>query len=171
MHITMSWTIEKKTFHNLIALIKSVLNKDKSNCYYNFFLEKVSYKESNTQYFLKNFFILQMLYHNWPEVSEGTNFKKTGESKLCDISHHWCFLYKGVNQGNFLQSTTFSRAKEIFHKKIYLIKEIFYNFPWSKRFLHSQKSFANKHQKGSLKAKTHSVLNLMQNSFSPLMLF
>ena len=51
MHITMSWTIEKKTFHNVIALIKSVLNKDKSNCYYNWFLEKGLHKESNTQYF------------------------------------------------------------------------------------------------------------------------
>ena len=70
-----------------------------------------------------------MLYHNRPEVLEGTNFKKTGESKQCDISHYWCFLYKGFNQGNFLQSRKFSTAKDIFHKKIYLIKGIFYNFP------------------------------------------
>ena len=40
------------TFHNVITLIKSVVNKNKSNYYYNIFLEKGSYKDkSNTQYF------------------------------------------------------------------------------------------------------------------------
>ena len=43
-----SLPIEKKlTFHNVIILIKSVVN----NCYYNIFLEKGSYKESSTLYF------------------------------------------------------------------------------------------------------------------------
>ena len=32
------------TFHNVIILIKSIWNKDKNNCYYNIFLEKVSYQ-------------------------------------------------------------------------------------------------------------------------------
>ena len=31
------------TFHNVTILIKSVLNKDKNNCYYNIFLEKGSF--------------------------------------------------------------------------------------------------------------------------------
>ena len=31
-------------FHNVIMLIKSVVNKNKKNYYYNIFLEKVSYK-------------------------------------------------------------------------------------------------------------------------------
>ena len=39
------------TFHNVIILIKPAFNKDKNNYYYNMFLEKCSYKKSNTQYF------------------------------------------------------------------------------------------------------------------------
>ena len=39
------------TFHNVIILIKSVVNKNKNN-YYNIFLEKGPYKDtSNTRYF------------------------------------------------------------------------------------------------------------------------
>ena len=38
--------IEKMlTFHNVLILIKSVVNKSKSNYYYNMFLEKGSYKD------------------------------------------------------------------------------------------------------------------------------
>ena len=37
------------TFHNVIILITSIFNRDKNNYY--MFLEKGSYKESNTQYF------------------------------------------------------------------------------------------------------------------------
>ena len=40
----------KLTFHNVIILIKSVVNKDKNNYYYSIFLEKGSYKEPNIQY-------------------------------------------------------------------------------------------------------------------------
>ena len=40
------------TFHNLIILIKPVVNNDKNNYYYNIFSEKSSYKDkSDTQYF------------------------------------------------------------------------------------------------------------------------
>ena len=40
------------TSHNLIILIKSVVNKNKNNYYYNIFLEKGQYKDkSNTEYF------------------------------------------------------------------------------------------------------------------------
>ena len=48
-----SLTIEKMlTFHNVIILINSVVNKNKNEYYYNIFLEKGSYKyKSNTQYF------------------------------------------------------------------------------------------------------------------------
>ena len=48
-----SLPIEKiLTFHNVIILIKSVVNKNKNNYYYNIFLEKGSYKDkSNTKYF------------------------------------------------------------------------------------------------------------------------
>ena len=48
-----SLPIEKiLTFHNIIILIKSVVNKNKNEYYYNKFLEKDSYKDkSNTEYF------------------------------------------------------------------------------------------------------------------------
>ena len=40
------------TFHNVIILIKSVVNECKSNYYYNLFLEKGSYKDkTNAEYF------------------------------------------------------------------------------------------------------------------------
>ena len=42
----------KKTVHNVIILIKSVANKNKSDYYYNIFLDKDLYKyKFNTQYF------------------------------------------------------------------------------------------------------------------------
>ena len=48
-----SLPIEKiLTFHNVIILIKSVVNKNRNEYYYNIFLEKGSYKDkSNTQHF------------------------------------------------------------------------------------------------------------------------
>ena len=48
-----SLSIEKiLTFHNIIKLIKSVVNKNKSEYYYNIFFEKGLYKvKSNTLYF------------------------------------------------------------------------------------------------------------------------
>ena len=48
-----SLPIEKiLTFHNVIILLKSVVNKCKNNYYYNIFLEKGSYKDkSNIEYF------------------------------------------------------------------------------------------------------------------------
>ena len=35
------------TFHNVVVLIKSVVNKNKYKYYYNIFLEKGSYKDKN----------------------------------------------------------------------------------------------------------------------------
>ena len=51
-----SLSIEKiLTFHNFIILIKSVVNKNKNNYYYNIFSEKGLCKDkSNTLYFLMN---------------------------------------------------------------------------------------------------------------------
>ena len=49
------------TFHNVIILIKPVVNKNKNKYYYNTFLEKGSYKykyKSNKQYFKVNVCIL-----------------------------------------------------------------------------------------------------------------
>ena len=43
-----SLPIEKiLTFHNVIILIKSVVNKNKNQYYHNIFLEKVSYKDKS----------------------------------------------------------------------------------------------------------------------------
>ena len=40
------------TFHNIAILIKSVVNKNENEYYYNIFLEKGLYKDkSNTEYF------------------------------------------------------------------------------------------------------------------------
>ena len=40
------------TFHNVITLIKSVVNKNKNEYYYSIFLEKGSYTDRfNTKYF------------------------------------------------------------------------------------------------------------------------
>ena len=40
------------TFHNVIILIESVVNKNKNNYYYDIFLEKVLCKDkSDTEYF------------------------------------------------------------------------------------------------------------------------
>ena len=53
IYLYYSLPIEKiLTFHNVIILIKSAVNKKKNNCYCNIFLEKDLYKsESDTQYF------------------------------------------------------------------------------------------------------------------------
>ena len=46
-----SLPIEKiMTFHNVIILIKSVVNKNKNDYFCNIFLEKGSYKEFDTRY-------------------------------------------------------------------------------------------------------------------------
>ena len=68
------------TFHNVIILIKLVLNKDKNNYYYSIFLEKACYE------FEKNKFI---------NKEEGIHTNKTSASKECYIFHYWYFLNKG----------------------------------------------------------------------------
>ena len=51
-----SLTIEKiLSFHNVVMLIKSVVNKNKNEYYYSIFLEKGLHKDqSNTEYFKMN---------------------------------------------------------------------------------------------------------------------
>ena len=47
------------TFHKVIMLPKSVVNKNENNYYYNIFFEKGSYKDkSNTEYFQLNASVL-----------------------------------------------------------------------------------------------------------------
>ena len=42
-----------------------------------------------------NVCILQTLYFNRIDVSEGTDVNKTSTSKECGICHYWYFLNKG----------------------------------------------------------------------------
>ena len=78
------------TFHNVIILLRSVVNKYESNYYYNIFLEKGLYKDKFTTWFFKmNVWILQILYFDRIDFSEGTDVNKTGESKESDVSHYW----------------------------------------------------------------------------------
>ena len=39
------------TFHNVVILIKSIVNKNKNNYYYNIFLEKALYKDKSDKRF------------------------------------------------------------------------------------------------------------------------
>ena len=84
-----SLPIEKiLTFHNVIILIKSVVNKNKSNYYYKIFLEKVSYKDkSDTWHFKMNVCMLWIIYFDRIDVSEGTDVNKTSASKECNLFH------------------------------------------------------------------------------------
>ena len=62
-------------------LIKSVVNENRNNYYYNIFFKNGSYKDkSNAQYFDRI------------SISEGIDVNKTSASKECDICHYWCFL-------------------------------------------------------------------------------
>ena len=71
------------TFHNVIILIKSVVNRDKNNYYYNSFLEKALYKgKSNRKYLYMNVCILKMLYFERIDVSEGIDVNKTSASTV-----------------------------------------------------------------------------------------
>ena len=84
------------TFHNMIILFKSLVNKNKNEYYYNMFLKKGSCKDkSDTRYFLMNVCILSMLYFNRIGISEGIDVNETSASKECDICHYWYFLKKG----------------------------------------------------------------------------
>ena len=89
-----SLPIEKiMTFHNVIILIKSVVNKNKNNYYYDIFLEKGLNKDkSDTQFFKMYGCILQILYFDRISVSEEIDGNKTSASKECDICHYWYFL-------------------------------------------------------------------------------
>ena len=52
IHIILYLLKKILAFHNFIKLIKSVVNKNENNYYYNIFLEKSTYEDkSNTQSF------------------------------------------------------------------------------------------------------------------------
>ena len=64
-----------------------VFNKDKSNYYYNIFLENSSYELTKNNYnkFLSK---LKMIYYDGIDFSKGIDVRKTNESKECDICHY-----------------------------------------------------------------------------------
>ena len=50
---------KKLTIHSVMILIKSVVNKNKNEYYYNIFIEKDSHKdEFDTRFFQMNFYML-----------------------------------------------------------------------------------------------------------------
>ena len=60
-----------------MIFLKPILNKNKNEYYYNIFSEKGLYKDkSNTEYFYMNVCILQMLYFDGIDVSEGIDLIK-----------------------------------------------------------------------------------------------
>ena len=51
------------TFHNVIILIKAVVNENENNYYYNLFLEKFTYKDkSNIQYLSECLYIANAIF-------------------------------------------------------------------------------------------------------------
>ena len=65
------------TFHHVIILTKSVVNKNKNEYFYNVFLEKGLYKDkSDTRNFQMNVCIFWMLYFNRIDVFEGIDVNK-----------------------------------------------------------------------------------------------
>ena len=84
------------TFHFVIILIKSLVNKNENNYYYFVFLEKGFYRDKfNTQSFYMNVCILSMLCFDRIDVSEEVDINKTSAPKECNICHYWHFLNKG----------------------------------------------------------------------------
>ena len=73
------------TFHNVIILIKLVVNKNKNKYYYNIFLQKGWYKDKWM------FVYLKMLYYDRIDGSERIDDNKTSASKECDDCHYWYF--------------------------------------------------------------------------------
>ena len=72
------------TFHNVIILIKSVVNHNK-NKYFYIFQKKVDIKINECLYIIK-------LYYDRIDTFEGIDVNKTSASKECDICHYWYFL-------------------------------------------------------------------------------
>ena len=52
------------TFHNVIILIKSVVNKNENKYYYNIFLEKGSYKDKWMFVYYKCYIMIELTFLN-----------------------------------------------------------------------------------------------------------
>ena len=104
-----SLPIEKiLTFHNVIILIKPLVNKDK-NYYYNIFLKKVCIKIN----WIHNIFKWIFLYYKYYILIELTFLKELMLLKQvhqeCDICHYWYFL----NYGFTFQPNTCNRCHDL----------------------------------------------------------
>ena len=71
--------------HDLMILIKSVLDKNQNHYYYNILSDKCSNQLSKNNDSKWVFMKLWMLYYYRIDVSEGIDSNKTSASKECDI--------------------------------------------------------------------------------------
>ena len=85
-----SLLIEKTlTFHNVIILIKSVVNKNENSYYHKIFLGKGSYEDKSNTYFLKRMFVYCKCYA-LIELKFLKEFMliRQPKSKGCNICHY-----------------------------------------------------------------------------------
>ena len=83
-----SLSIEKiLTFHNVIILIKQVVNKNENKYYSNIFLEKGSLKDK----------WVFAYYKCYIDISEGADVNKTSISKESHVCYYWYFISYGFN--------------------------------------------------------------------------
>ena len=75
------------TFLKIIILIKSVVNKNKNEYYYNKFLEKGSYKDkSDTQYFQINIYYKWYILIEWTFLKELMLIKQVHQKSVVFVS-------------------------------------------------------------------------------------
>ena len=81
------------TIHNVIILIKSVVNENKNHYYYNVFL-KVHIKINPMHNIFKWMFAYYKCYISI-ELKFLKELNTISESKECSVCHYWYFLNKG----------------------------------------------------------------------------
>ena len=75
------------TFHNVIILIKQVVNKNENKYYSNIFLENGSLKDK----------WVFAYYKCYIDISEGADVNKTSISKESHVCYYWYFISYGFN--------------------------------------------------------------------------
>ena len=63
------------TFKNIMILIKSVFNKEINNCYYNMFLERVSYESPKNKFLYKSYIMIELMFLNTLMLTKQANQK------------------------------------------------------------------------------------------------
>ena len=87
------------TFHNVIILIKQVVNKNENKYYSNIFLENGSLKDK----------WVFAYYKCYIDISEGTDVNKTSMSKESHVCHYWYFISYGFK----FQTNVCSRCHDL----------------------------------------------------------